>query len=232
MLTDEQRARLTAIDIKNHELACDKDIEKWASPEHLANTLRNYIESLAEAREKIAALEKPTLARHQPCGCVMCICDDTERCHGCGAKNCGTHAVGEMPSHVYEKHPLMAENARLREAQTKVDECIAAISSELEWLEKVRLSDINYHEDSDHSVACFGCDEYLGAVTTIESAIADACAAIGKDNSNATPMAENAKLREALGDAKAAIWDAHYGNGIALEYVQSVSAKIDAALGT
>lgn len=28
-------------------------------------------------------------ARHQPCGCVLCVCEDEEQCHGCGAKNCG-----------------------------------------------------------------------------------------------------------------------------------------------
>lgn len=26
---------------------------------------------------------------HYPCGCVECVCEDEERCHGCGAKSCG-----------------------------------------------------------------------------------------------------------------------------------------------
>lgn len=38
------------------------------------------------------------------------------------------------------------------------------------------------------------------------------------------------RLRDALESAQAAVWDAHYGKGIATEYVQSVDAKIRAAL--
>ena len=32
-----------------------------------------------------------TLAREQPCGCLVCICEDEEHCHGCGARFCGNH---------------------------------------------------------------------------------------------------------------------------------------------
>lgn len=39
-----------------------------------------------------------TLARNQPCGCVVCQCKDDNQCHGCGAKHCGTHPVGEIPN--------------------------------------------------------------------------------------------------------------------------------------
>lgn len=28
--------------------------------------------------------------RFLPCGCVRCVCEDPERCHGCGARNCNT----------------------------------------------------------------------------------------------------------------------------------------------
>lgn len=44
------------------------------------------------------------LARQQPCGCVVCYCENQERCLGCGAKYCGTHEVGEMPNPVYADH--------------------------------------------------------------------------------------------------------------------------------
>ncbi|MEZ2742630.1 hypothetical protein ACBP93_08360 [Paenalcaligenes hominis] len=44
------------------------------------------------------------LARHQPCGCVVCYCENQERCLGCGAKYCGTHEVGEIPNPVYVDH--------------------------------------------------------------------------------------------------------------------------------
>jgi len=28
------------------------------------------------------------LARNQPCGCICCICEDDDRCYGCGANKC------------------------------------------------------------------------------------------------------------------------------------------------
>lgn len=43
-----------------------------------------------------------TLKKHQPCGCVVCTCPDPDRCHGCGAKCCGTHPAGQIPSPVYD----------------------------------------------------------------------------------------------------------------------------------
>ena len=39
-------------------------------------------------REK---LEASDLLRYLPCGCVLCICEDDERCHGCGARLCAYH---------------------------------------------------------------------------------------------------------------------------------------------
>ena len=42
------------------------------------------------------------LAKYQPCGCVLCSCEDEEQCHGCGAKNCGNHPPGELPNPVYK----------------------------------------------------------------------------------------------------------------------------------
>jgi hypothetical protein len=45
------------------------------------------------------------LAKHQPCGCVICTCEDEERCHGCGAKNCGNHPVGQFAAPAYEPAP-------------------------------------------------------------------------------------------------------------------------------
>ena len=46
----------------------------------------------------------------------------------------------------------------------------------------------------------------------------------------ADALDENARLREALDSARVAIWDAHYGKGIAVEYARSVTNLIDAAL--
>ena len=36
-----------------------------------------------------AVLADEELARVQPCGCVVCYCENQERCLGCGAKKCG-----------------------------------------------------------------------------------------------------------------------------------------------
>lgn len=41
------------------------------------------------------------LAKHQPCGCVVCTCEDDVQCQGCGAKHCGTHPVGHIPQPVF-----------------------------------------------------------------------------------------------------------------------------------
>lgn len=44
---------------------------------------------------------QPLLAKHQPCGCVVCTCEDDEQCQGCGATHCGTHELGRIPNPVY-----------------------------------------------------------------------------------------------------------------------------------
>lgn len=43
------------------------------------------------------AVEQPSaepVSRTYSCGCVLCICDDEEKCHGCGAKSCGKPDAG------------------------------------------------------------------------------------------------------------------------------------------
>lgn len=45
------------------------------------------------------------LAKHQPCGCIICTCEDEMRCHGCGAKHCGTHPLGQLPDPIFEDRP-------------------------------------------------------------------------------------------------------------------------------
>jgi hypothetical protein len=94
---------------------------------------RRYVTAEAE----VERLKEPKLARHQPCGCVMCVCEDPVKCHGCGAKNCGTHPGGEIPHPVYETHPLMAENAELRGALEYVDTEFRAYEAEREGEESV-----------------------------------------------------------------------------------------------
>jgi len=48
------------------------------------------------------------LARLQPCGCIVCYCEDDERCHGCGAKVCGAHPAGALQNPVYVANPFVA----------------------------------------------------------------------------------------------------------------------------
>ena len=45
------------------------------------------------------------------------------------------------------------------------------------------------------------------------------------------PLEQAARqMADALDRARAAIWDAHYGNGIHVDYVHAVDAQIDNAL--
>jgi hypothetical protein len=71
-------------------------------------------EKLQRIRDKcVELISKNTkiLDRYQKCGCIVCICDDDERCHGCGAQHCGTHAVGKIPEPVYSLRAGAAEAA-------------------------------------------------------------------------------------------------------------------------
>ena len=66
-----------------------------------------------------AALSKPvceecggngvTLAREQPCGCRLCVCEDEYQCQGCGAGNCDEHnkigKVGAFKTASYQPCP-------------------------------------------------------------------------------------------------------------------------------
>lgn len=54
-----------------------------ASPEEARRRAERIRDALAQ---QSAA---PVLAKHQPCGCVICTCEDEKQCQGCGAKHCG-----------------------------------------------------------------------------------------------------------------------------------------------
>lgn len=60
------------------------------------------------------------LARLQSCGCVVCTCDDDERCHGCGAKNCGKHPVGQFTNPQYTTAPILTP-AQVQEIEQAFD---------------------------------------------------------------------------------------------------------------
>lgn len=63
---------------------------EWHEGSHCPEGL---IERARAALSTDAASSLPALAKHQPCGCVVCTCEDQEQCHGCGAKYCGQHAA-------------------------------------------------------------------------------------------------------------------------------------------
>ena len=82
----------------------------------------------AERDEARASLSTPTLAKRQPCGCVVCTCGDVERCGGCGARMCDRHrddrpSLANDPATVWEAHPLLA---RAESAEKARDEARAA----------------------------------------------------------------------------------------------------------
>jgi len=75
------------------------------------NTLSLFFDSTQDlssmAKEMMGLVEAVQqkgmrLAKHQPCGCVICTCEDDYQCQGCGARNCGKHLAGEIPTPVYE----------------------------------------------------------------------------------------------------------------------------------
>lgn len=47
--------------------------------------------------------QQPELAKHQPCGCVICTCEHETQCQGCGGHHCGTHPVGQIPNPAYQQ---------------------------------------------------------------------------------------------------------------------------------
>lgn len=65
--------------------------------------------------------QQEALAKHQPCGCVICTCEHETQCQGCGAKNCGTHAVGQMPNPAYLKSQAQQLSEALKEMEARKD---------------------------------------------------------------------------------------------------------------
>ncbi len=55
-----------------------------------------------KCQQLLAIANTALLSRHQPCGCIVCICENEQQCQGCGAKTCGTHPVGAIPNPVYD----------------------------------------------------------------------------------------------------------------------------------
>lgn len=84
-------------------------IETWRNaghqrgPTYVGAALLNCADELESALSQQPAA--PALAKHQPCGCVICTCEDERQCHGCGAKHCGNRVdhppyVAQQPAAV------------------------------------------------------------------------------------------------------------------------------------
>jgi hypothetical protein len=82
------------------------DVEKGRSAEAAARAA--LLAAVARLSERLAVAERELVdaadalaPSHEPgatlaCGCVVCRCEDPERCHGCGAKLCSAHAVTRL----------------------------------------------------------------------------------------------------------------------------------------
>jgi hypothetical protein len=69
--------------------------------ETLHKLMDEQLEEITILKAEIEMPKRPRLSRNQPCGCVVCYCEGPQ-CGGCGAKNCGHHAPGEMPNPVFD----------------------------------------------------------------------------------------------------------------------------------
>jgi hypothetical protein len=76
--------------------------------EKLENKRKDNAKKIAELEAELDN-KTPLLARHQPCGCIICTCMTDDRCLGCGAKNCGTHPPGEIPNPLYQNKEHITE---------------------------------------------------------------------------------------------------------------------------
>lgn len=80
--------------------------DKWCKPtgtkeEEAAWDQCQRIYFAIRALAWLKAQQRPTLHKYQPCGCVVCTCENAEQCQGCGAKHCGTHPIGKIPNPIY-----------------------------------------------------------------------------------------------------------------------------------
>jgi hypothetical protein len=109
-LADGSEVRLPREEVERRRRAAAKVVDCARSAMFDLHTYDEVENPTARALSE-ALLElgpEPVLAKHQPCGCVVCTCEneaEPDRCLGCGAKHCGTHPVGAIPSPVYAPAP-------------------------------------------------------------------------------------------------------------------------------
>lgn len=82
-----------------------------ASRDDMSATI--FADEIIRAGWVLPTPEAPQVAvqRRYSCGCVTCVCDDEERCHGCGAKDCGDRSTCVRKRVVVEEATPEAEDA-------------------------------------------------------------------------------------------------------------------------
>ena len=71
----------------------------------------NVIASNEVVNQALEALEKLEPRIDRSCGCVKCICEDEERCHGCGSHECQYHQDIRLERDKLKGFALNAEKA-------------------------------------------------------------------------------------------------------------------------
>src|SRR3990167_4780706 len=112
------------------------------------------------------------LARNQPCGCIICSCEDEVQCHGCGAKNCGTkECVFKycLDNKTYVEGGIMTneEMSNVQKTNTDLAPCpFCGVNPPF-----AQLDSSSYSEHDEYMVICDNCDAYICGKKSEEEAI-------------------------------------------------------------
>lgn len=90
---------MTFIDAKEVRELVDKLVgSAYLDGVHELGAASDETRSVRSALEQVLSQQAETLAKYQPCGCVICTCEDEKQCQGCGAKHCGNRT--DHPAYV------------------------------------------------------------------------------------------------------------------------------------
>lgn len=116
---EDARARLAAINEKICTIA-----QQPAADAERAFFAQDFYEEAREGKKPWPAQEPAAeFLKNQPCGCVLCTCEDERQCQGCGAKHCGNRT--NHPAYVAEDPPRFQFTYDVyRRGPLKVDDLI------------------------------------------------------------------------------------------------------------
>ncbi len=107
------------------------------------------------------------LARYQPCGCILCSCENEEnKCRGCGTKHCGNHALGELPNPVYDLKPPTLEE---HDKHTRAEVLAAGIAKLGDLIVSRQGAAIKASKDGKEGLAQIFVDERDGIKSAIRA---------------------------------------------------------------